>query len=61
MVGRKGNNFKQQIIQEWTLNLSWSDKKVKARNLLGCFEINSMFRTFYPTCQSLQHGSSYRG
>ena len=42
---RKGNNFKEQSIQEWTLNLNWSDKKVKTRNLLGCFEINSMFRT----------------
>ena len=44
-MGRKGNNFKQQSIQEWTLNLNWSDKKVKTRNLLGCLEINSMFRT----------------
>ena len=51
-MGRKGNNFKQQSIQDWTLNLSWSDKKVKTTNLLGCFEINSMFRTsvhgFFP-------------
>ena len=51
-MGRKGNNFKQQSIQEWTLNLNWSDKKVKTKNLLGCFEINSMFRTsvhgFFP-------------
>ena len=44
-MGRKGNNFKQKSIQEWTLNLNWSDKKVKTRNLLGCFEINSIFRT----------------
>ena len=44
-MGRKGNNFKQKSIQEWTLNLNWCDKKVKTRNLLGCFEINSMFRT----------------
>ena len=44
-MGRKGNNFKQQIIQEWTLNLNQSDKKVKIRNLGGCFEKNSMFRT----------------
>ena len=41
---RKGT-IKQQSIQQWTLNLNWSDKKVKTRNLLGCFEINSMFRT----------------
>ena len=41
---RKGT-IKQQSIQEWTLNLNWSDKKVKTKNLLGCFEINSMFRT----------------
>ena len=44
-MGRKGNNFKQKSIQKWTLNLIWCDKKVKTRNLLGCFEINSMFRT----------------
>ena len=44
-MGREGNNSKQQSIQEWTLNLNWSDKKVKTRNLLGCFEIKSMFRT----------------
>ena len=44
-MGRKGNNFKQQSTQEWTLNLNWSDKKVKTKNLLSCFEINSMFRT----------------
>ena len=34
------------------MNLNWSDKKVKTKNLLGCFEINSMFRTsvhgFFP-------------
>ena len=44
--------IKQQSKQEWTLNLNWSDKKVKTKNLLGCFEINSMFRTsvhdFFP-------------
>ena len=32
--------------------MNWSDKKVKTKNLLGCFEINSMFRTsvhgFFP-------------
>ena len=31
---------------------NWSDKKVKTKNLLGCFEINSMFRAsvhgFFP-------------
>ena len=43
-MGRKGT-IKQQSIQAWTLNLNWSDKIVKTRNLLGCFEINSMFRT----------------
>ena len=37
--------IKQQSKQEWTLNLNWSDKKVKTKNWLGCFEINSMFRT----------------
>ena len=26
-------------------NLNWSDKKVKTKNIIGCFEINSMFRT----------------
>ena len=41
---RKGT-IKQQSIQEWTLNLNWSDKKVKTKNIIGCFEINSMFRT----------------
>ena len=39
-------------MQEWTLNLNWSDKKVKTKNLLGCFKINSMSRTsvhgFFP-------------
>ena len=44
--------IKQQSKQEWTLNLNWSDKKVKTKNLLGCFEIHSMFRTsvndFFP-------------
>ena len=29
----------QQSIQEWTLNLNWTDKKVKTKTLLGCFEI----------------------
>ena len=38
---------KQQSKQEWILNLNWSDKKVK--NLLGCFEINSMFQTSLST------------
>ena len=51
--------------QELTLNLNWSDKKVKTKNLLGCFEINSMFRTsvhgFFPTCDALIKCSSYRG
>ena len=32
--------------------MNWSDKKEKTKNLLGCFEINSMFRTsvhgFFP-------------
>ena len=32
--------------------MNWSDKKVKTKNLLGCYEINSMFRTsahgFFP-------------
>ena len=34
------------------MNLNWSGKKVKAKNLLGYFEINSVFRTsadgFFP-------------
>ena len=34
------------------MNLNRGDKKVKAKNLLGCFEINSMFWTsvhgFFP-------------
>ena len=37
--------------------MNWSDKKVKTKNLLGCFEINSMFRTsehgFFPTCHAV--------
>ena len=48
----KERAIKQESIQEWTLNLKWSDKKVKTKNLLGCFEINSMFRAsvhgFFP-------------
>ena len=47
-----GKAIKQQSKQEWTLNMNWSDKKVKTKNLHGCFEINSMFRTsvrgFFP-------------
>ena len=27
------------------LNLNWSGKKVKTKNRLGCFKINSMFQT----------------
>ena len=38
-------NLKQQSIQGWTLNLIWSDKKVKTKNWHGSFETNSMFRT----------------
>ena len=41
----EGKAIKQQSIQEWTLNLNWSDKKVKTKNLLSFFEINSTFRT----------------
>ena len=48
----EGKAIEQQSTREWTLNLNWSDKKVKTKNLLGCFEINSMFRTsvhgFFP-------------
>ena len=44
--------IKQQSKQEWTLNLNWSDKKVKTKNWLGCFEVKSMFRAlvhgFFP-------------
>ena len=45
MGGKETKAIKQQSIQEWTLNLNWSDKKVKTKNIIGCFEINSMFRT----------------
>ena len=52
MDGKERQLLKQKSIQGWTLNLNWSDKKVKTKNLLGCFEINSMFRTsvhsFFP-------------
>ena len=41
----RGCNKKQQSIQEWTLNLNWSDKKEKTRNRLGCFENVSDFST----------------
>ena len=37
-------------------NLNWSDKKVKTKNWLGYFEINSLFRStrfFFPTCHAL--------
>ena len=47
--------MKRQSIQEWILNLNWSDKKVKTKNLLGCLFF-SMFRTsehgFFPTCHA---------
>ena len=37
--------------------MNWSDKKVKTKNLFGCFEINLMFRTsehgFFPTCPAV--------
>ena len=46
-----------KVLEEWTLNLNWSHKKVKTKDLLSCFEINSMFRTsvdgFFPTCHAL--------
>ena len=45
MDGKERQIIKQQSIQEWTLNLNWSDKKVKKKSLLCCFEINSMFWT----------------
>ena len=32
-----------KVLEEWTLNLNWSHKKVKTKDLLRCFEINSMF------------------
>ena len=45
-------------MQEWTLNLNWSDKNVKTKNIIGCFEIKSMFQTsehgFFPTCHALK-------
>ena len=61
-----GKAIEQQSTREWTLNLNWSDKKVKTKNLLGCFEINSMFRTsvhgFFPRVVTrLKHGSSCWG
>ena len=28
----EGNAIKQQSIQGWTMNLNWSDKKVKTKN-----------------------------
>ena len=36
---------KLDMRQGWTLNLSWSDIKVRTKNRHGCFEINSVFRT----------------
>jgi len=51
-MGKKGNIIKRQSIQESILNLNWNDKKVKTKNLLRWFEINSMFWTsvhsFFP-------------
>ena len=32
-----------KVLEEWTLNLNWRHKKVKTKDLLSCFEINSMF------------------
>ena len=52
-MGRR-NAIKQQSIQGWTMNLNWSDKKLKEKELNRLF---SMFRTsvhgFFPTCHSL--------
>ena len=57
MDGKERQLLKQKSIQGWTLNLNWSDKKVKTKNLLCFLEINSMFRTsvhgFFPTCHAL--------
>ena len=43
--GGGGDVIEQWSIQEWTLNLSWSVKKVKTKNWHSCFEINSVSRT----------------
>ena len=65
MGGKETKAIKQQSIQEWTLNLNWSEQKRKTKNLLGCFEINSIFRTsvhgfFFRLVTRLKHGLSYR-
>ena len=50
--GWGGNAINKKSTQERTLNLNWIDKKFTTKNWLGCFEINSMFRTsvhgFFP-------------
>ena len=28
-----------KVLEEWTLNLNWSHKKVKTKDLRSCFEI----------------------
>ena len=39
-VLKKGINQPRLIDRRgWTLNLNWSDKKVKTKNFHGCFEI----------------------
>ena len=65
MGGKETKAIKQQSIQEWTLNLNWSEQENERQNLLGCFEINSMFRTsvhgfFFRLVTRLKHGLSYR-
>ena len=52
MDGKERQLSNKDGVQEWTLNSNLSDKKVKTKNLLSCFEINSMFWTsvhgFFP-------------
>ena len=65
MGGKETKAIKQQSIQEWTLNLNWSEQENERQNLLGCFEITSMFRTsvhgfFFRLVTRLKHGLSYR-
>ena len=52
-MGRR-NAIKQQSIQGWTMNLNWSDKKLKRKNWIDCIQCFGLqYTVFFPTCHSL--------
>ena len=49
--GMQLSNRVQSTIQGWTLNLNWSDKKVKTINKIQCFGFQ--YTLFFLTCHAL--------